>query len=140
MQMRASCMFMFLVAFYILVTETQGIRLLTLTEDSEIIQSNVMKTKNNGTGKELDLYVEHHSSGKSRKLLSSTMQTSMLHGLLKEAREQEVNHDNHAKSTPSSSNLISGHNRRFEARKFDELMDISEMDYSPARRKAPIHN
>ncbi|GAB2300264.1 hypothetical protein Dimus_034299 [Dionaea muscipula] len=111
-------------------------------------QWNMMVTENVGHVKELVIFrrEENCSSGKRWKLLSSAMQSksttttietssSSSSESLKKAGTLELNEKQQNASASSTSMA-----RKFEAEKFDDLMGITEMDYSPAKRKTPIHN
>ncbi|GAB2289143.1 hypothetical protein Dimus_023446 [Dionaea muscipula] len=142
MQMKPSLLILFLIAYHLFPSETQGIRSREIVE----VANALMETGNGGGGdQEIDPCTKlHFSSGKSRKLfISAAKHTSTSTGTLeKEAREEDDDNEKQLNVSASPLMVIDHTGRKVEAAagKYDDLTDIMEMDYSPAKRKTPIHN
>ncbi|KAM7267292.1 hypothetical protein ACFE04_009458 [Oxalis oulophora] len=79
-------------------------------------------------------------SGKSRKLINvNTSQTSSTSTSSKISKNDHKNEEIKAKN-PSSTNKGGEQEEKFAKENAENYAEIAEMDYSPARRKTPIHN
>lgn len=55
-------------------------------------------------------------------------------------RSQNYGHGEEEKSSSSTVNSLSTSEEHPEYAHYPDVIDLAEMDYSPARRKTPIHN
>uniref|UniRef100_A0A5B7ARH7 Uncharacterized protein n=1 Tax=Davidia involucrata TaxID=16924 RepID=A0A5B7ARH7_DAVIN len=118
----------------ILISEAQGIRLkkgFVSAEQHKIHEGTLIKTNNGGVG-EVILCKEGHCSGNSRKLMTkTTSSTSTTSKNDKNGGEEE--------NFSVSSSPVPKH-REAAPERYPDILDIAGMDYSPARKKPPIHN
>ncbi|KAK6236101.1 hypothetical protein QUC31_019864 [Theobroma cacao] len=152
--MRPFCLAVSLLLLCIFLSSVQGIRLeksFKSARHPKLHEGTVMKTSNEVMG-EVILCKEGHCSGKSRKLssaMTSSAPTSTTTSKSEENGENKGNRTSKVKSgneengekqekfpvgSPTSSEHQEVHDQ------YADIMDIAEMDYSPARRKPPIHN
>ncbi|XP_038973087.1 uncharacterized protein LOC120105069 [Phoenix dactylifera] len=134
-----------LLLLLLLATTTQGIR---LDEESLAALYNNIHEKESSMGGESIVAgvspcgINGHCSGRSRKLMNKTMTT------VKNERSEETVFDapqnhHHSKLEAIGS---SGENLPVEPpvskqpQTYPDILDIAGMDYSPAKRKPPIHN
>ncbi|GAB4832752.1 hypothetical protein Ancab_006769 [Ancistrocladus abbreviatus] len=133
-----------LLAFHLLLSSVQGIRTMKSSINHEIIQgNNVVETNINGGSEGVVISREGHcSSGKNRKIVISittstfatkTTSENLANGATQVGRAQE---NVSVGPSPTPPNI----GRKFEAGKYEDMMDMTEMDYSAAKRKPPIHN
>ncbi|KAL5100837.1 hypothetical protein RYX36_005164 [Vicia faba] len=118
-----------LLLLFLFLTKAQGIRLdkgsLAARQNKYDEERNLLKRNNsNDTDEETVLCKDEHCTGKikNRKLFTSSASAldanSKTKGKVKEFKvDKQQEEDVH-----------------------EDLMDITDMDYSPARRKTPIHN
>ncbi|GAB2210646.1 hypothetical protein Drorol1_Dr00015921 [Drosera rotundifolia] len=132
-QLMRISLLLFLVAFHLFISETQGIRLTISVARREMDKGHaVMVTVNRGGQEKVILCKkEHCSAGKSRKLLSPIEQTTTIPTPKTPSKKQ--------RNASATSSIASFHSQKVAADKNDDL-DISEMDYTPAKRRTPIHN
>ncbi|KAL9271732.1 hypothetical protein AKJ16_DCAP25982 [Drosera capensis] len=128
---------LFLVAFHLFISETQGTRL-TISVAKPVAKPEmdkghaVMVTVNRGGQEKVILCKkEHWSAGKSRKLLSPIEQTTTVPTPETPSKKQ--------RNATATSSIASFHSQKVAADKNNDL-DISEMDYTQAKRRTPIHN
>ncbi|XP_062159942.1 uncharacterized protein LOC133867238 [Alnus glutinosa] len=120
----------------LLLSEAQGIRLDKMFMSSLGQQKQQEADGNALITKSIDLCKDGHCSGKNRKLIntaSTTTTTTTTTTSKNEKNEEKENFSVNGK--PTSEHHEIGHDH-FPA----DITDITEMDYSPAKRKPPIHN
>ncbi|XVE98457.1 hypothetical protein REPUB_Repub03eG0108300 [Reevesia pubescens] len=153
--MRPSCLAISLLVMFIFLSSVQGIRLEKSFKSAghpKLHEGALMKNSNGVMG-DVILCKEGHCKGKGRKLLTAT--TASTPTSTTTSKNQEINGENKVKPT---SKVKSGNQENDEKQEkfpvgsptsfehqevhdhYADIMDIAEMDYSPARRKPPIHN
>ncbi|XP_012569062.1 uncharacterized protein [Cicer arietinum] len=125
----------------ILLTKSQGIRLekvtLTFEQEKQHHEENTLLKRSNtiNDADEAILYNDKKQCTgniKNRKLVTTSISTTK--SLSKNVKNREdVNVNEEAKDIKVKSMTTSKYVT-------EDLVDITEMDYSPARRKPPIHN
>ncbi|KAL5697782.1 hypothetical protein ACHQM5_028898 [Ranunculus cassubicifolius] len=115
-----------------------------------LLHQRIHEKKNIVTEDEAEIVSEdkHISSGRSRKLITNTPSTTSkvvnTQGSKVEPKQKHQHEENFSiKSSPISSSSSSPSSEQHgEATngKYPDIIDIAGMDYSPARRKPPIHN
>ncbi|CAK9159005.1 unnamed protein product [Ilex paraguariensis] len=113
-----------------LLHEAQGIRLekgSLAAGQQQMIHEVGLTTKIKGVVEEVDLCKDGHCSGMIRKLMSKTTSIS----------STTTNSKNHKKEGKEENLSI---NSSPVSERYPDTLDIAGMDYSPARRKPPIHN
>ncbi|KAG2411330.1 hypothetical protein I3760_Q010400 [Carya illinoinensis] len=148
----------------LLLSEAQGIRLdkkfMSRWQHKVHEDGSALVEKTNGGVGEVILCKDGHCiSGKNRKLITTTTSPSTTIPTSKnEMNEENKAHDhpmpkgepgngkhhgeeenlvvNHGKTVTSDQHQEFAHHEHFPA----DIIDMAEMDYSPARRKPPIHN
>uniref|UniRef100_A0A2P2PK79 Uncharacterized protein n=1 Tax=Rhizophora mucronata TaxID=61149 RepID=A0A2P2PK79_RHIMU len=152
--MRPSLVFSLLL-FFLILREAQGIRLEKGFMQVEYQNANVGKnplteTRNDGINGEVILCKEGHCTGTNRKLATVTTTISTATSKNEKSGENKAHsisrgglingemRAEHEKVTTNSS-PGSGHQEVIHDHYVDN-MDMAEMDYSPAKRKPPIHN
>ncbi|GAB4828196.1 hypothetical protein Ancab_035113 [Ancistrocladus abbreviatus] len=140
--MRPSLPIIFLLAFHPLLSGVQGIRTLKSSTKHEIIQENAVAMTKNGGGEEVTPCGEGHcSSGKNRKLtISITAFTTKTNSKNLDNGANEDGHEQENVSVSSSLAPDIGRKVMPSPEKYEDMMDMTEMDYSAAKRKPPIHN
>ncbi|XVE63613.1 hypothetical protein DITRI_Ditri07aG0033600 [Diplodiscus trichospermus] len=153
--MRPPCFAVFLLVLFIFLSSAcvQGIRLEKSIKSAgrpKLHEGTLMETSNNGDmGDQVILCKEGHCTGKGRKLFTASTPTSTTTSKSEENGENKANPTPKVKSGnqengekqekfPVDSPTTSEHQEVQE--QYADIMDIAEMDYSPARRKPPIHN
>ncbi|XP_059636552.1 uncharacterized protein LOC132278711 [Cornus florida] len=151
--MRPSLLVSSLLLLSFLISQAQGIRLgkgFASFEHHKIHEGTLIRTSNGGVG-DVILCKDGHYSGNCRKLMttkttSSTINTSktvnsggnradpMSQG--KSSSEQLGGKEENFSINPSP---VTEH-RQGSTEHYPDILDIAGMDYSPARRKTPIHN
>ncbi|XP_058725804.1 uncharacterized protein LOC131597107 [Vicia villosa] len=127
-----------LMLLFLFLTKAQGIRLdkgsLAAHQNKHDEERNLLKRNNsNDTDEETVVCKDEHCTGKikNRKLFTSS--ASALHAISKNVTTKG---NDKAKGKVQEFKL----NKQQEEDVHEDLMDITDMDYSPARRKTPIHN
>ncbi|CAK8563512.1 unnamed protein product [Lathyrus sativus] len=121
--MRPSFVLVSLLIFSLLLTKTQGIR---LAKESLTFE----KPKHHVEEEEAILCNDQQKCTgniKNRKLVSTSISTTK--SLSKVVKNKDEAKDVKVKSMATSSKYLP-----------EDFVDITEMDYSPARKKSPIHN
>ncbi|XP_009774918.1 uncharacterized protein LOC107795902 isoform X1 [Nicotiana tabacum] len=145
-----------------LVYESQGRHLkkgnLSSSKNPILQQENVLKERSEGGTGEVILCKDGHcsSSGRNRKLMTKTTSTSSpTTTSTKNIKNNEGNKGDHTvlKGQSSSERVIGGKEENFSVNSspetghrktssehYPDVLDLAGMDYSPAKRKPPIHN
>ncbi|CAL5198720.1 unnamed protein product [Lathyrus oleraceus] len=122
--MRPSFILVSLLIFSLLLTKTQGIR---LAKESLTFE----KQKHHAEEEEVAILCndQQKCTGniKNRKLVSTSISTTK--SLSNDVKNKDEAKDVKVKSMTTSSKYLP-----------EDFVDITEMDYSPARKKSPIHN
>ncbi|KAL4335239.1 hypothetical protein GQ457_07G041310 [Hibiscus cannabinus] len=150
LQMRLSSLAVSFMVLFIFLSSVQGIRLEKSFKSSwhpELHEEVFMKNSNGVMG-EVVFCKEGHCTGNSRKLLTATTATpaSSTSSKSEDSGENKANTSSKVKignqenggkqekvpvGSPTTSEV---HDQ------YADIMEIAEMDYSPAKRKPPIHN
>ncbi|XVF88252.1 hypothetical protein PTKIN_Ptkin19aG0034700 [Pterospermum kingtungense] len=152
--MRPSCLAVSVLVLFIFLSSVQGIRLETSFKSAKHPElhggtDTLMKTSSNGVMGEVILCKGGHCTGKGRKLLTATTagtSTSTTTSKSEENRENKANptskvqSDNQGNGEKQAKVVPVGSPTTSEHQEVEDIMEIAEMDYSPARRKPPIHN
>ncbi|XP_071742213.1 uncharacterized protein [Rutidosis leptorrhynchoides] len=85
------------------------------------------------------------SSGNNRKLMTKVTSSSATTAISKNLKKDGNKNDPKPELKSSDhSNIISSENSKFRkefmSEQYADVIDIAEMDYTPARKKSPIHN
>ncbi|XP_071717568.1 uncharacterized protein [Rutidosis leptorrhynchoides] len=134
--MKLHLFFNILVLTSLLDFKTQGIRLIKTSSLEKSSQDDHLLTK-----------AAEISSGITRKLMTkvTSSSSSTTTTISKNLKKDENKHDSkpEVKTTHSS---FSSENSKLKKNEFiseqydQDVIDIAEMDYTPARKKSPIHN
>ncbi|KAL2338460.1 hypothetical protein Fmac_012906 [Flemingia macrophylla] len=128
----------------LLLTKTQGIRLgkvsLEVQQQKHEGESTLLK-KSNNEAEETVLCKDNECTGKTKNRKLETTSVSTTLPLSKNVKEEykgdpSVN-DNNARNVNT---LSSSKHKNVPEEHYHDLVEITEMDYSPAKRKPPIHN
>ncbi|XP_054820140.1 uncharacterized protein LOC129319178 [Prosopis cineraria] len=141
----------------LLLAKVQGIRLdresLAVQQQKQQDKESTLMEKSNGEAEEVNLCKDEQRTGtiKSRKLVTTSI--SSTHELSKNKVKKEGDeahfsvNGNTRKVKPDGEEegikvqtLPTSEHRGLHHEQYPDLVDIAEMDYSPARRKPPIHN
>ncbi|KAL9339605.1 hypothetical protein Peur_068620 [Populus x canadensis] len=141
-----------------LLQEAQGIRLekgfmqvraQKVQEDKSSLKE---RSANGGVIGEAILCKEEHCTGMGRKLIAVTTSTSSTTITTSKNEKNEGNKAGSISKRRSSKEEIVGEREKLSVNSwrnsdhkvnedhYEEIMDFTQMDYSPARRKSPIHN
>ncbi|XVE71559.1 hypothetical protein DITRI_Ditri10aG0161000 [Diplodiscus trichospermus] len=153
--MRPSCLAVSLLALFIFLSCVQGIRLDKIIKSEvhqKLHEGALMKNSNKVMGDVTLCKEGPHCIGNGRKLLTATTASTSIPTTTSKNEEngekkanftskpQSGNEENVGKQEkfPVGSPTTSEHQEVHD--QYSDIMDIAEMDYSPARRKPPIHN
>ncbi|XWS73016.1 hypothetical protein CRYUN_Cryun02cG0089800 [Craigia yunnanensis] len=152
--MRLSCLAVSLLVLFIFLSSVQGIRLEKSFKSAghhKLHEGALMKNSNGVMG-EVILCKEGHCAGKGRKLFTATTASTPTSTTTSKSEENGENKANPTSKVKSGNEENGGKQEKFpvgsattsEHQKvhdqYADIMDIAEMDYSPAGRKPPIHN
>ncbi|CAK8534512.1 unnamed protein product [Lathyrus sativus] len=132
----------FLVSLMLLslfLSKAQGIRLekgsFAAPQNKHDEERKSLKRNNNGdTDEETVFCKDEHCTGKIKNRELFTSSSSALHAISKKVKTKGNDKANGRKVKEFKVN------KKQEEDVHEDLMDITDMDYSPARRKTPIHN
>ncbi|KAL4654239.1 hypothetical protein ACB092_01G363800 [Castanea dentata] len=143
----------------LLLSEVQGIRLdksfMSSVGKHKVHEENSALTKiHDSAVQEVILCKDGHCSGKNRKLITTTTtSTTSTTTTSKNEKNGENKADANSKGKSGSGELGEQENFMVKGRptsevsqshdhheQFPDIIDLAEMDYSPAKRKPPIHN
>ncbi|XWS27114.1 hypothetical protein CRYUN_Cryun26dG0088700 [Craigia yunnanensis] len=152
--MRPSCLAVSLLVLFIFLSSVQGIRLEERFKSAghpKLHEGTLMKTSKGVMG-EVILCKEGHCTGKGRKLFTATTASTPTSSTTSKSEENGENKANPTSKVKSGNKKNGEKQDKFhvdspttsehqEVRdQYADIVDIAEMDYSPARRKPPIHN
>ncbi|XVF47979.1 hypothetical protein PTKIN_Ptkin03bG0153400 [Pterospermum kingtungense] len=142
--MRPSCLTLSLLVLFIFLSSVQGIRLGKSFKSAghhKLHEGALMKNSNGVMG-DVILCKQGHCTGNSRKLFTAT--TAITPTSATTLKNEEANLTSKVKSgnedNGGKKEKIHVGSPTSSSEHQEEEMDIAEMDYSPARRKPPIHN
>ncbi|XP_028790172.1 uncharacterized protein LOC114746148 [Neltuma alba] len=154
--MRPSFVFSLLLVS-LLLAKVQGIRWdresLTVQKQAQHDEESTSMEKSNGEAEEVILCKDDQCTGKikSRKLVTTSISSSNELSKNKVKKEEDEAHSSLNGNTRrvkldgeqeeiKVQTLPTSEHRGLHHEQYPDLVDITEMDYSPARRKPPIHN
>ncbi|GMJ07260.1 hypothetical protein HRI_004395200 [Hibiscus trionum] len=132
-----------LLVLFIFLSSVQGIRLaksLKSTASHPMEEGGLMNNSNGVIG-DVILCKQGHCTGKGRKLFTATTTstpTSIITSKREEKGENKAN--NPTSKLKSAAKEGKGGKQEKLHDQYVDVTDIVEMDYSPARRKTPVHN
>ncbi|XP_077216907.1 uncharacterized protein LOC143851386 [Tasmannia lanceolata] len=141
--MRTFMSLVLLLLLFLLVT-VQGIRLepaSIFTKNHKFYKEERSSIEGNGNIGEVVICEDGNCSGRNRKLMDKASSTSE-----NANREVEATPKNHSgdkfdrKQENFSVKSATSEHRQHTPERYPDIIDIAGMDYSPARRKPPIHN
>ncbi|GMY35730.1 hypothetical protein FCV25MIE_30972 [Fagus crenata] len=137
----------------LLLSEVQGIRLdktfMSVGQQKVHEEGSALTKNTESVHQEVILCKDGKCSGKNRKLITTTISTT---STTSKNEKNEGNKDDPTKSKGKSGNGELGEEESFKVKgrptseishdqeHFPDIIDLAEMDYSPAKRKPPIHN
>ncbi|XP_020083219.1 uncharacterized protein LOC109706678 isoform X2 [Ananas comosus] len=148
--MRHAMSFFSLTLLLLQVTRVHGIRLLKQEEHMVTVHNKIheesLKGGGSAFGEEDSCRNDGHCSGRSRKLITQTMTTSKSERSSNKAVTVDYTprsgHDSKEIADPNREDLHSATpaSQPSATSSYPDILDIAGMDYSPAKRKPPIHN
>ncbi|BAT76251.1 hypothetical protein LR48_Vigan01g250200 [Vigna angularis] len=133
----------FLVILSLLLAQTQGTRLgkvsLPVQQQKQQDGESTLLKRSNTDAEETVLCKDNECTGKlkNRKLVTASISTTQ--SLPKNVEESKAE-DSVNGSTKKVNTLSSWNQKDVPEEHNHDLVEITEMDYSPAKRKPPIHN
>ncbi|XVF34507.1 hypothetical protein REPUB_Repub18cG0064500 [Reevesia pubescens] len=150
--MRPSYLAVSLLLLFIFLSSVQGIRLEKSFKSAVLhpkLHEGVLMKDSNGVLGDVILCKEGHCTERGRKLLTASTASTIPASTTNSKSEEKANPTSKVKSGneetggkqekfPVGSATDSEHQEVHD--QYADIMDIAEMDYSPAKRKPPIHN
>ncbi|RDX64622.1 hypothetical protein CR513_56805, partial [Mucuna pruriens] len=134
-----------LLIFSLLLAKAQGIRLGKVSlavqlQKQHDVESTLLKRSKN-EAEEAVLCKDNECTGKikNRKLVTASVSTTQ--SLSKNVKKEEYKVDPSVNGNTRNVNTLSSSKQKdVPEEHYHDLVEITEMDYSPAKRKPPIHN
>ncbi|KAE8657912.1 Detected protein of unknown function [Hibiscus syriacus] len=130
-----------LLVLFIFLSTVQGIRLTKSFESTgshSMEEGALMKNSNGVIGDDIILCKQGHCTGKGRKHFTATTTSTPTSTIT--SKEKEKGENKASNPTSKLKSAVKEGNGRKQEKLHDDITDIVEMDYSPAKRKPPVHN